>query len=134
MRTFGVLHDLFESKNAVGLGQALQLGSAPLLLEVERFPHLCLSIAGDVVPNPLELLTNGHLQTLIMDWRIDFDMVIVDTPPITEYADGLAIAAFAEQVLIVGREGSTPHKNMKEMLRRMTGTQSKIVGAVINRF
>jgi len=37
-------------------------------------------------------------------------------------------------VVIVGRSGSTPHKNMKEMLRRMGGTQSRIVGAVINSF
>jgi Mrp family chromosome partitioning ATPase len=61
-------------------------------------------------------------------------MVVIDTPPITDFADGLAIASFAEQVVIVGRSDSTPHKNMKEMLRRMGGTQARIVGAVINSF
>ena len=86
------------------------------------------------VPNPLELLTNGHFQRQISDWRKKYSMIIIDTPPITEFADGLAIASFAEQVVIVGRVGSTPHKNMKEMLRRMAGAQSRIVGAVINSF
>jgi Mrp family chromosome partitioning ATPase len=68
------------------------------------------------------------------DWRKKYFTIIIDTPPITEFADGLAIASFAEQVLMVGRSGSTPHKNIKEMLRRMGGTQSRIVGTVINSF
>lgn len=128
------VHALFECENTVGLGQALASGGNPLLLGVENLPHLSVLIAGPSVPNPLELLTNGHFQRQMSDWRKKYDMVIIDTPPITEFADGLATASFAEQVLIVGRADSTPHKNMKEMLRRMGGTQSRIVGAVINSF
>jgi receptor protein-tyrosine kinase len=128
------VHELFEAENTVGLGQALTSGGAPLLLGVEKLPHLSVLIAGPSVPNPLELLTNGHFQRQMSDWRKKYSMVIIDTPPITEFADGLAIASFAEQVLIVGRADSTPHKNIKEMLRRMAGTQSRVVGAVINSF
>jgi protein-tyrosine kinase len=128
------VHSLFESDNIVGLGQALASGGIAQLLGVEKLPHLSVLIAGPSVPNPLELLTNGHFQRQMTDWRKKYSMIIIDTPPITEFADGLAIASFAEQVVIVGRSGSTPHRNMKEMLRRMGGTQSRIVGAVINSF
>jgi protein-tyrosine kinase len=128
------VHALFDSENGFGLGPALATGGVPQLLGVEKLPHLSVLTAGFTVPNPLELLTNGHFQRQISDWRKKYSMVIIDTPPITEFADGLAIASFAEQVVIVGRSGSTPHKNMKEMLRRMGGTQSRIVGAVINSF
>jgi protein-tyrosine kinase len=128
------VHSLFESDNIVGLGQALASGGIAQLLGVEKLPHLSVLIAGPSVPNPLELLTNGHFQRQMTDWRKKYSMIIIDTPPITEFADGLAIASFADQVVIVGRSGSTPHRNMKEMLRRMGGTQSRIVGAVINSF
>jgi protein-tyrosine kinase len=128
------VHTLFESDNALGLGHALASGRVPELLGVEMLSHLSILIAGRSVPNPLELLTNGHFQRQMSDWRKKYNMIIVDTPPITEFADGLAIASFAEQVVIVGRSGSTPHQNMKEMLRRMGGTQARIVGAVINNF
>jgi len=128
------VHSLFESDNSVGLGQALASGGVPQLLGVEKLAHLSVLIAGPAVPNPLELLTNGHFQRQMSDWRKKNSMIIIDTPPITEFADGLAIAAFAEQVVIVGRSGSTPHQNIKEMLRRMGGTQSRVVGAVINSF
>jgi protein-tyrosine kinase len=128
------IHSLFESENTVGLGQALASGGVPQLLGVEKLPHLSVLIAGPSIRNPLELLTNGHFQRQISDWRKKYSMIIIDTPPISEFADGLAIASFAEQVVIVGRADSTPHRNMKEMLRRMGGTQSRIVGAVINSF
>jgi protein-tyrosine kinase len=126
---------LFESKNPYeGLGQALASGGVPELLSVEKLPDLSVLMSGSGVPNPLELLTSGHFQRHMSDWRKKYRMIIIDTPPITEFADGLAIASFADQVLIVGRSGSTPHKNIKEMLRRMGGTQSRIVGTVINSF
>ena len=128
------IHSLFESNDIIGLGQALASGGIAQLLGVEKLPHLSILIAGPSVPNPLELITNGHLQRQIADWRKKYSMIIIDTPPITEFADGLAIASFAEQVVVVGRSDSTPHKNMKEMLRRMGGTQARIVGAVINNF
>jgi protein-tyrosine kinase len=128
------IHTLFESDNATGLGQALTSGGVPQLMGVEKLPHLSVLTSGHSVPNPLELLTNGHFQRQMSDWRKKYSMIIVDTPPITEFADGLAIASCAEQVVIVGRSGSTPHQNMKEMLRRMGNTQSRVVGAVINSF
>jgi receptor protein-tyrosine kinase len=126
---------LFESNSPFdGLGQALASGGIPQLLSVEKLPQLSVLMAGASVPNPLELLTNGHFQRQTTDWRKKYNTIIIDTPPVTEFADGLAIASCAEQVVIVGRSDSTPHKNMKEMLRRMGGTQSRIVGAVINSF
>ena len=128
------VHALFQSHNTLGLGQALASGGIPEPLSVEKLPHLSVLMAGPSVPNPLELLTNGHFQSQMSDWRQEYRMIIIDTPPISEFADGLAIASFAEQVVILGRTASTPHKNMKEMLRRLGGTQSRIVGAVINSF
>jgi protein-tyrosine kinase len=125
---------LFESTTTIGLGQALTLGGAPQLLGVETLPNLSLLTAGTATPNPLELLSNGHFQRLIADWRNKYQMVILDTPPITEYADGLAIASFAEQVLVISRANTTPHRNMREMLRRLATNQSRIVGSVINKF
>jgi receptor protein-tyrosine kinase len=126
---------LFESTSPYdGLGEALTSGGIPQLLSVEKLPHLSVMMAGASVPNPLELLTNGHFQRQASDWRKKFSTIIFDTPPVTEFADGLAIASLAEQVVVVSRSNSTPHRNMKEMLRRMGGTRSRIVGAVINSF
>lgn len=128
------MHKLFNSENSPGLAQALALRKEPPLLSVEKLPHLSLLTAGPVMQNPLELLSSHHFEQQMRDWRKKYHMVILDTPPISEYADGLAITSCAEQALIVNRADSTPHKSMKEMLRRVATTRSRIVGAVINRF
>jgi protein-tyrosine kinase len=128
------MHKLFNSENSPGLAQALALRREPQLLSVEKLPHLSLLTAGPVMQNPLELLSGDHFEQQMRDWRKKYHIVILDTPPISEYADGLAITSCAEQALIVNRADSTPHKSMKEMLRRVATTRSRIVGAVINRF
>ncbi len=84
--------------------------------------------------NPLELLSNGLFERLMTDWRNKYQTVVIDTPPITDFADGLAIASMAEQVLVLSRANSTSHHDMREMLRRLAVTQSRIVGSVINSF
>ncbi len=128
------MHLLFNCENFIGLAQSLAAGGASPMLGVRDLPNLSLLTAGSSITNPLEMLSNGSFERQMSDWRKKHDMVIIDTPPIGEYADGLAIASFAEQVLIVSRAGATPHKDLKEMLRRLAGTRSRIVGAVINKF
>jgi len=128
------LHQLFNSENFIGLAQSLAAGGTPPMLGVRDLPNLSLLTAGSSIANPLELLSNGSFERQMSDWRKKHDMVIIDTPPISQYADGLAIASFAEQVIIVSRAGFTPHKDLKEMLRRLAATRSRIVGAVINKF
>jgi len=129
------IHSLFDGENnEYGLGQSLTIRGVPHLLGVHALPQLSVVTAGPAVHNPLELLSNGQFERQLADWRKKFEMVIVDTPPIDDFADGLAIASSAEQVVVVSRAGATPYKHMKEMLRRLDATQARIVGAVISNF
>lgn len=127
-------HFLFNASNNVGLAQALTSGDSPRLFGVENLPYLSVLIAGAAAPNPLELLSGSRMQRLIAHWHGDQEFVLIDTPPIGHYADGLAIATMASRALVVSRAQATPHKDMKNMLRRLATTRSHIFGAVINSF
>lgn len=127
-------HLNFIGENGPGLAQCLMHGGAPELRRVDGLPHLSLLLSGPVPPNPLELLSNGRFDRLLSDWRRVFDMMIIDTPAVTKFADGLAIASFAEQVLLLSRANTTRHKDMKDTLRRLVSTNARILGAVINKF
>jgi protein-tyrosine kinase len=127
-------HLLFEAANASGMAQFLKIGRPPQFLRVEGLPQLSLLTSGPVPPNPLELLTDGRFERLLSDWRRAFDVIIIDTPAVTQFADGLAIASLAQQVLLVSRANVTSHKDMKDTLRRLTSTNARILGAVINNF
>jgi protein-tyrosine kinase len=127
-------HVLFEAANSLGMAHSLKIGRQPQFLRVEGLPQLSLLTAGPVPSNPLELLSDGRFERMLSDWRRAFDIIIIDTPAVTQFADGLAIASLAQQVVLVSRANVTSHKDMKDTLRRLTSTNARILGAVINNF
>jgi receptor protein-tyrosine kinase len=127
-------HVLFNADNQWGLAQALALDESPSMYAVEGVPELSLLTAGAVPPNPLELVSNRRFERLMDNWRRSYDFVLLDTPSVSQYADGLAIATAATRVLLVSRTESTSYSGIKDLLRRLAPTQARILGAVLNRF
>ncbi len=127
-------HVLFNAPNQNGLAQALLSKERPNVYGVAGLPHLSVLTAGAVVPNPLELLSGGHAARLVTEWRYEQEFVVIDTPPVSQFSDGLAIAMMADHVLVLSRARTTRFTVMKDMLRRLGTTQSRILGAVINNF
>lgn len=127
-------HLLFGTDNTQGLSQAIALGSAPYVRPVENLPMLSLMTAGPVPPNPVELLSDGRFATLVETWRRRYAHVVIDTAPLMEYSDALAVTTLVGRALVLSRASHTPYKATKELLRRLSATQSQIVGAVINHF
>jgi receptor protein-tyrosine kinase len=127
-------HTLFDADNQWGLAQSLAYGEPLPLHSVEGLPHLSLLTSGRAVSTPLELLSDDRFVHLMAHWRNKFDFVVIDTPPLTQYSDALAIATLAGAVLVLSRAERTAQRDMDELLGRLARTQSRILGAVLNRF
>jgi len=67
----------------------------PWLHPVEGLPQLSLLTSGTLPHNPLDLLSDGRFVKILQDFRRSYEFVILDTPPIRDYADGLAVATLA---------------------------------------
>jgi receptor protein-tyrosine kinase len=127
-------HLLFDAQNLRGLSDALTHRMKPQLHPVAGLPHLSLLTSGVIPPNPLELLSDGRFAMLVQDWRKTYEFIIVDTPPVSEFADGLAIATLAGRVLVLSRAQHSRFNDTKDMLRRLAATQAQILGAIVNHF
>ncbi len=127
-------HVLFNAANQTGLVQAIERDERPYLHTVEGFRQLSLLTAGPTPDNPLELLLNSRFAAMVAEWRNTFDFVIVDTPPISSYSDGLAVASLVRRVLALCRAKRTPYRENRDMLRRLSAMRAQVVGAVINHF
>ena len=127
-------HVLFNADNTLGLSQAIAREQVPRFQSVTGLPSLFLLTAGAPPPNPLELLSTRCFEVMAGEWRQHFQFVVLDTPPIGRYADALAIATITGRVLSVSRARHTPYRETRDMLRRLSATQSRILGAVINHF
>lgn len=127
-------HLLFGTDNRHGLSQAIEHGTKPPLQIVHGLPRMSLLTAGAVPNNPIELLSSSSFASMVDDWRDTFEYVVIDTPPVALFSDGLAIANLVGRVLALSRAQHTPYKDMQDMLRRLTATRSQILGAVISHF
>jgi receptor protein-tyrosine kinase len=127
-------HTLFGTDNDKGLTRSIGTGERPYFHPVVGTQAMHLLTSGPIPPNPLEMLSDGRFQRLFTEWRNSYEFIVLDTPPVTEYADGLAVATLAVRALLLSRAQHTPYKSMRDMLRRLEPTQSQILGAVLNHF
>ncbi len=127
-------HVLFGAGNSNGVSHAASTFDKPIYHPVTGLPLMHVLPSGPVPPNPLELLSGGRFEKLMTEWKNSYEFLVLDTPPISQYADGLAVATLAGRVVVLSRAQHSAHKNTREMLRRLRTTQAKVLGAVLNHF
>ncbi|RDV10394.1 hypothetical protein DXT99_26375 [Pontibacter diazotrophicus] len=63
--------------------------------------------SGDIPPNPSELLLNKRMEDLIAELKIQYDYIIVDTPPVGILSDGFELMQLADANIFMVRQGYT---------------------------
>jgi capsular exopolysaccharide synthesis family protein len=108
----------------------------PLREHVLKTEHDNLSLlpCGPLPPNPAELLASPRLKALIAEAAAEYDMVIVDGPPVLGLADAPLLGAVCRGTLMVIESGKTRTKAATEAVNRLKASGSHIVGAVLTKF
>jgi succinoglycan biosynthesis transport protein ExoP len=99
-----------------------------------EFENLSLLPCGPLPPNPAELLASPRLRALITEAATQFDMVIVDGPPVLGLADAPLLGAVCRGTLMVVESGKTRTKAAVDAINRLKASGSHIVGAVLTKF
>jgi len=82
-------------------------------------------------PNPQDLVGSQQMEKLLATVRQQYDMVIIDTPPIIAITDAALIARMADTTIYIVRWASTPREVVGEGLRQLTKFNVKIAGLVL---
>ncbi|MCD9467701.1 polysaccharide biosynthesis tyrosine autokinase [Photobacterium iliopiscarium] len=94
--------------------------------------HLDFIARGAVPPNPSELLMHPRLKTLL-DWASEnYDLVLVDTPPILAVTDPAIVGAHAGTTMIVARFGVNPVKEIEVTKNRFEQNGIEVKGCILN--
>ncbi|WP_294912394.1 polysaccharide biosynthesis tyrosine autokinase [Tatumella sp. UBA2305] len=87
---------------------------------------------GAIPPNPAELLMHSRFQQLI-DWASsNYDLVLVDTPPILAVTDAAIIGRYAGTTLLVARFEQNTTKELEVSIRRFEQSGVEIKGCILN--
>jgi capsular exopolysaccharide synthesis family protein len=89
---------------------------------------------GPLPPNPAELLSSPRLAAILAEASAQYDLVIVDSPPILGLADTPLLSSVAAGTLVVIEAGRTRTRAASEALGRLRQAGANIVGAVLTRY
>lgn len=100
---------------------------------IQQSPHapgVDLLTAGDIPPNPSELLGSERMRQLIEEMGKEYEYILVDLPPVTVVSDTISVSKFLDGVILVVRGNVAQRKPLAEMLRQLKLVDIRILGFV----
>ena len=88
--------------------------------------------AGNIPPNPSELLGSAKMEKLLEILSEEFDYIIIDLPPVNIVSDALAISRYITGMILVVREEYTEKKELEACSRQLELSNVKVLGCVMN--
>lgn len=129
----GYVRKIFGQKNNKGLSEILS-GQASLneMLEKVAGGEFDYISRGQLPPNPAELLMHPRFEQLLEWASANYDLVIVDTPPILAVTDAAIIGRYAGTALLVARFESNTVKELEVSVKRFEQSGVTIKGCILN--
>jgi polysaccharide biosynthesis transport protein len=127
------LHRVFDLAGADGLLNVLldEISWRAALTHLDWLPGLSILPAGSPSRRTAELIGRS-LAELIDDASREFDLVILDAPPMLGFAEPLEMAAAVDGVIVVARAGRTSRKAVGTVLGTLHRVRARTVGLVLN--
>jgi capsular exopolysaccharide synthesis family protein len=130
------LRAIFGMNGGEGLSSILSSGmsEAEMLKLPEHDAESGLNVltSGPIPPNPAELLGSDQMRRLIIALQSKYTHVVVDSPPITSFTDGVLIATMVDGVLLVVHGGKTSRHVVRRSRQLLQDVGAKIFGVVLN--
>ena len=95
--------------------------------------NLHMIFSGPVPPNPSELLGSWKFAEMIQDAREEYDMVIVDTPPLGSVIDAAVVSKFCDGAVIVIAAGNVSYRFARKVKEQLDVAECRILGCVLNK-
>jgi protein-tyrosine kinase len=126
---------IFNISDRYGLSSVLS-GRSDLsaAAPVAGITGLAVLPAGPLPPNPLELLSRGAFAGLLAKAQAEYDVILIDTPPVTEYADASAITFRSGDALMISRKDHTRMADTEQAMRELSDASARVVGTLMNAY
>jgi len=131
--------DLRKSNIAKELGLAQNPGLSEFLMEAvpkekllrsSAVPGLSVIVGGKTISSPADMLAGEKFRSLLREFREQFDVVILDTPPILPVPDAVTISEQVDSFILLFRFSHTPHQLFRQAIEELG--ERKIMGVVLN--
>lgn len=95
--------------------------------------NLYLMAAGNIPPNPSELLSSEQMEQLLEQLKKMFDIVVIDGTPNQLVTDSLILTRMVDSTLLVASCNQTKKEDLKRIVKNIKNVGGKIAGVVVNK-
>lgn len=131
-----VIASLLGLEGSVGLTTVLT-GRVPLdeaVQPVVHAPGLHVLASGVLPPNPSELLASAVMERTLSEAKAEYDIVVIDSPPLVSVSDAGALATLVSGTLLVASVDGRLHRDqLRQALQNLSFVNAKLFGLVLNR-
>jgi capsular exopolysaccharide synthesis family protein len=103
-----------------------------VLNKFKHLPNHSTLLAGNIPPNPAQLLSNGNFEKIISQAKEEYDYIIIDTAPTLLVTDTLLISDNADTIVYVSRSNFTEKELLNFPKDLIKEAKLKNVGLVLN--
>lgn len=130
------LRSIFGLSEGPGLSSILSsdVSGEDMLAMVSRdeVTGLHLLTSGPIPPNPAELIGSDQMRRLLAVLQAEFTHVVIDSPPVTSFTDGVLMSTMVDGVLLVVHGGKSSRHVVKRSRQILQDVGGKIFGVVLN--
>jgi succinoglycan biosynthesis transport protein ExoP len=133
--------ELVDNPNTWGLTDVLQSDDFAGFVEASpwealvwptRIPSLWVLPSGPVNSNSPGLLYSSDLSKLLQRLRREFDLILIDTPPMMLYADGRVLGRLSDGVVMVVRANMRSREELRAACLRLRQDRIPVLGTILN--
>ncbi|HCL67702.1 MAG TPA: exopolysaccharide biosynthesis protein, partial [Rhizobium sp.] len=132
------IHRRFNEDNAIGLSNLLtntvRRGDLARLVRRGKSSNVFFISAGTVPQNPADLLSSPRMSLIVSSLRKQFDMIIIDAPPVIGIADVPILSRLADATLFIVSTSKVSRKSVTMAVRRLTSVGANVVGVALTMF
>ena len=128
------LPEFFGVSNHHGLADSLRnSGSIRDFAKKLRPPNLWLLSCGSLAADSSALLNSELMKARISELRKEFDYVLIDSPPLNTYSDGIVLGQLSDGLVLVLEANSTRREAALRATESLNAKQVRVLGAVLNK-
>jgi capsular exopolysaccharide synthesis family protein len=109
------------------------LPSSFVKYKVAELDKLEIITAGNKRVSPSELLNSEEFEAIIKEFREEFDIILIDTPPILTYADANIVTKVSDGVILVVATNETRKSMLLEAKKNLDKVEAEVIGVVMTK-
>lgn len=128
------VHHRFQVSNLDGLSTVLiRERSLEECVIASRVPNLFLVPSGPIPPNPSEMLSSRMFVDFLQHCADEYDLVMIDTPPVLSVTDALIVSRQTDGVVFVVNALKTNRNLARQAVAALEQVNARVLGVVLNR-